>query len=106
MKKFKPIKISNPAEIDLKNIADYTSKEWGELQKNAYLALFKQSFISLSQNQGSNKTSLLIKDRKHIDMGLWSYGVKKHVVYFRETEHELLIVRILHARMDPEKHLF
>jgi toxin ParE1/3/4 len=105
LKKFKPIKISNPAEIDLKNIADYTSKEWGELQKYAYLGLFKQSFISLNQNQGSNKISPLVKDRKDIDVGLLSYGVKKHVVYFRETEQELLIVRVLHSRMDPEKHL-
>lgn len=103
--KFKPIKISKPAEIDLKNIADYTSKEWGEPQKKAYLDLFKQFFLALSHCQNYNDLIPLIKDQKEIDKGLLSYCIKKHVIYFRETEDELTIVRILHSRMDYEQHL-
>jgi len=103
LKKFKPIKLSNPAEADLQNIADYTLKEWGKLQKVFYLNLFKQSFLSLSQNHEAH--GLLIKNRDDIDAGLQSYGIKNHIVYFRETKTELMIIRILHSRMDPEKNI-
>ena len=103
MKKFKIVKVSNPAEKDLKEIADYTLKEWGKLQKKNYLGLFKQSFMSLSQRD--DKITPLIKNRKDIGAGLFSYCVKKHVVYFRETEHNFIIVRILHSCMDSKKHL-
>jgi len=47
----------------------------------------------------------LIKNRKEIDTGLLSYRINQHVVYFRNSEDEIIIVRILHTRMDPEKHL-
>ena len=103
--KFKSIKISKPAEIDLKKTAAYTSKEWGELQKKAYLDLFKQFFLTLSHSQNNDNVLPLIKDQKEIDKGLLSYSIKKHVVYFRETEDEFTIVRILHSQMDHEQHL-
>lgn len=103
LKHFKTIKISKPAELDLKNIAEYTLNQWGESQKKAYLDLFKQFYYRLIQNEGIDV--LLLKTREDIDAGLLSYHIKKHVVYLRLTEHEFLILRVLHSRMDPEKHL-
>ena len=38
-------------------------------------------------------------------MGLLSYNVQKHVVFYRESEQAFVIIRILHSRMDPGKHL-
>ena len=105
LKSFKPIKISKPAENELKNIAAYTLKQWGKLQKKSYLDLFKQSFKYLSTSQTDNEFLPLTQNRDDIDSGLWSYRVKKHVVYFRETKQEYLIVRVLHSQMDPEKHI-
>ena len=106
LKDFKPIKISKPAETDLKNIADYTLREWGKLQKKNYLGMFKQSFLTLSQSPIDNNIMHLGRIREDIVNKLFSYRIKKHVVYFRETEHEFLIVRVLHSRMDPEKNLY
>lgn len=103
MKTFKFIKISKPAESDLKDIADYTSQQWGSKQKKVYLGLIKQSFLKLCQD--GVVATILIKDRKDIDIGLFSYQIGKHIVYFRETDTEILIIRILHSQMDPEKHL-
>jgi len=105
LKSFKPIKISKPAEIDLKDIAAYTLKQWGKLQKKSYLGLFKQSFSALSTSQSDNKTLPSTQNRDDIDADLFSYRVKKHVVYYRETKQELLIIRVLHSQMDPQKHL-
>ena len=105
LKSFKPIKISKPAEIDLKEITAYTLKQWGKLQKKYYLGLFKQFFNDLSTIQSDNEFFPITRVRDEIDNGLMSYQIEKHVVYFRETKHEFLVVRVLHSQMDPEKHL-
>ncbi len=102
LKHYKSIKISKPAELDLKNIANYTLSHWGELQKQLYLGLFKELFINLREDDAN---PALIKIREDIDEDLLSFRVRKHVVYFRITAKEVLILRVLHSSMDPEKHL-
>jgi len=96
---FKPLRLSDPASRDLQAIAEYTQCEWGAKQKTIYLNLIKQSFKALSRSGNIGK------QRDEIAAGLYSYGVKKHVVFFRETESEFVIIRILHGRMDMEKQL-
>lgn len=99
MTSFKPLRISDPASRDLQAIAEYTLSEWGARQKETYLHLIKQSFKTLSRSGNIGK------QRGEIAQGLYSYSIKKHVVYFRETEDEFIIIRILHGRMDIEKQL-
>jgi len=55
--------------------------------------LFKQSFLTLNQGQIDNNIMPLGKIPKDIVRGLFSYPIKKQVVYFRETEHDFLIIR-------------
>jgi len=105
LKNFKPINISDPAKKDLQKIGEYTQREWGSLQKKYYLGLFKKSFKTLSHSVSNESFVFLSKARDEIVMGLFSYTVQKHVVYYRESEQAFLIIRILHSRMDPEKHL-
>ncbi len=99
MSNFKSIRISDPAVRDLQAIAEYTLSEWGATQKESYLHLIKQSFKTLSRSGNIGK------HRDGIVQGLYSYSIKKHVVFFRETEHEFIIIRVLHGRMDMEKQL-
>ncbi|WP_455153809.1 type II toxin-antitoxin system RelE/ParE family toxin [Brucella anthropi] len=37
--------------------------------------------------------------------GYLKYAVVSHVIYFREHENTLLVVRILHGRMDVGRHM-
>ena len=105
MKSFKPIQISEFAKKDLQKIGKYTLKEWGALQKKYYLGLFKQSFKTLSHTVSGDSIVSFGKSRDEIDSGLLSFIVKKHIVYYRESEQAFIIIRILHSRMDPGKHL-
>ena len=43
--------------------------------------------------------------RDDIGTGLRAQSVQKHVIFYRETKTELVIVRVLHERMNPELHL-
>ncbi len=99
MTNFKPLRLSTPAKIDLQAIATYTQQEWGKGQKKVYLDLIKKSFNTLST------VGNIGKKRDEIAKGLYSYRIKMHTVYFRETEQEYVVLRILHSRMDPERHL-
>lgn len=99
MSSFKPIRLSAPAIKDLQAIADYTLSEWGAAQKKVYLALINKSFQTLST------AGNIGKKRDELSVGLYSYTIKKYCVYFRESEHEYLVIRILHTRMEPDKHL-
>lgn len=96
---FKPLRISDPATRDLQATAEYTLSESGAKQKKCYLNLIKKSFNALSRSGNIGK------HRDEIAQGLYSYSIKKHVVFFRETEDEFMIIRILHGRMDIEKQM-
>ena len=96
---FKPLRLSNPAKKDLQHIAAYTRQEWGEVQKELYLKLIKKSFNTLST------AGNIGKKRDDIEIGLYVYSIKKHTVYFRETDQEFIVLRILHSRMDPDRQL-
>jgi len=96
---FKPLRLSNPAKTDLQRIATYTQQEWSAVQKKVYLDLIKKSFNTLS------RVGNIGKKRDDIEQGLYTYSIKKNTVYFRETDQEFVVLRILHSRMDPERHL-
>ncbi len=105
MKNFKSINISDPAKEDLQEIGEYTKNKWGSLQKKYYLGFFRKFFKTLSHSVSNESIVSLGKVRDEINMGLLSYNVQKHVVFYRESEQEFLIIRILHSRMDPGRHL-
>ncbi len=95
----KKLRISGPAKTDLQRIGDYTRREWGAAQKRKYLGQIKDTFKAIRDTPG------LGTPRDEIDKGLRTYPVRRHVIFYRETKNELLIVRVLHASMDPERHL-
>ena len=96
---FKPVRLSGPAKNDLQAIARYTAKQWGASHKKNYLDLIKKSFNTLS-TQGN-----FGRQCDEVAVGLFVYTIRKHSVYFRETEKEIQIIRLLDSRMDVHQHL-
>lgn len=95
----KRIRISGPAGRDLAGISTYTRKEWGKRQRDRYLADIRHLFTRLRDVPGMGV------DRSDIDGDLRSHPVGQHIVYYRDTRTALVIVRVLHQRMDPNRHL-
>ncbi len=96
---YKSIRISAPAKKDLQLIAEYTEREWGENQKKNYLAYFNDFFRkSTSIGNIGSPHDVIVK-------GLFCFNIKKHTVYYRESNNEFTIIRVLHVRMDMEKKL-
>ena len=99
MPKSKKLRISGPAKLDLGRIGDYTRREWGAAQKRKYLGQIKAMFEAVRDTPGIGTR------RDDIHMGLRAQSVQNHVIFYRETKTELVIVRVLHQSMNPELHL-
>lgn len=87
------------ARDDLIAIWRYSFEEWGEAQADRYLAEIEAGIRRLQQHPE------LGKNRDDIRRGYRSLQVNRHILYYRVTPSVIRIVRVLHARMDPDGHL-
>lgn len=87
------------AEHDLVDIGVYTWQEWGELQFQKYLALLADTCEHVIPS--------MIKHARSVPQrsGLLRWPCEHHHIYFRKVPGGIEIVRILHERMAPLKHL-
>lgn len=91
-------RFSRLGEADLQNIALYTLHTWGKSQALRYLSGLKTCCQTLADN------AALGRPCNHIRPGLRCMVQGKHVIFYRWERGGILISRILHQRMLPEKH--
>ena len=91
--------LSPAAQADLSEIWDYTARHWGEAQAERYTRDIQATCEALS---GGSLVGLSAED---IRAGYRKIGVGSHVMYYREREGTLEIVRVLHWRMDVARHI-
>ncbi len=91
---------SQLAKNDLKEIYLYSYNKWGDGKAVEYLMQIDaglQELISYPQ---------LGNSRDSIRKGYRSIQINHHVIYYRaEEENDINIIRVLHERMLPDKHL-
>ncbi len=95
----KKFRISAPTKLDLGRIGDYTRRAWGAAQKRKYLGQIKVMFEAVRDTPGIGAR------RDDIRTGLRAQSVRKHVIFYRVTKTELVIVRVLHESINLELHL-
>jgi toxin ParE1/3/4 len=93
-------RLSRLAEADLLNIGIYTLHTWGEAQTIRYIDELEDCCQRLADSPTSGRPC------DHIRPGLYRREVRKHVIFFRREPAGILVSRILHERMLPEKHAF
>jgi toxin ParE1/3/4 len=96
--KFRSYRLSRRAEIDLAEIYAYTVAQWSVDQADRYIADLRSAIVGLVEGVKVGRA------RTEIATGYLSYGVGSHLIFYRETEH-ILVMRILHASMDLPMHL-
>jgi toxin ParE1/3/4 len=88
---------SRRAEADLLSIAQYTLRTWGEEQAIRYIDDLEAFCQMLADNP------LLGRACDPIRQGLRRMERGRHVVFYREDGEGILISRILHRGMLPER---
>ena len=91
--------VSPAAEADLAGIFDHTLATWGREQASKYIDLLIARFKWLTVNR------LLWRSRDDLQPGLYGQYEGRHLILFREAKGRLQIVRVLHERMDPARHV-
>ena len=92
--------LSNKAVEDLDSIGLYTLETWSEDQADFYY----HELVKACQDI-ANRPTYLDKDYQEIIPGLFGHHIYKHLIFYILVEDGVEIVRILHERMDFERHL-
>lgn len=86
-------KLSPAAISDIAAIWDYTAERWSADQADRYTDDIKDACEALCSGR---------KVGRPVDVrpGYMKYAVGSHMLYFRQMDDWIVIVRILHQRMD------
>lgn len=88
-------RLSRRADADLIDIAAYTFDTWGDAKAIAYVDQLEAACARVAENPG------LARRCDHIRPGYSRLEEGRHVLFLKHDPDGVLIVRILHASMDP-----
>lgn len=87
--------LSKKAVEDLSKIWEYTDEVWSENQADKYYELLMEACREISKKPDIGKSY------DDIETTIMGFRVGKHVIFYQEIKpKEILVVRILHERMD------
>ncbi|MEE9493089.1 MAG: type II toxin-antitoxin system RelE/ParE family toxin [Gammaproteobacteria bacterium] len=91
--------IAPATKNDLKSIYHYGLRQWGQAQSVNYMAAIKDQFWSLTEHplMGIERPELLPYTR--------SLPIQNHILFYRVTDNRIEVIRILHSRQDPQRHV-
>lgn len=91
--------IAPTAKTDLKDIYQYGLRQWGQTQSESYLENVKEQLWMLTEQP---KIGI---DRSELLLGVRSLPIESHTLFYRVTSDAVEIIRVLHSRQDPQRHL-
>ena len=93
-------RVSNAAVADLESIGRYTQKQWGKVQRRAYLDGLNDQFKVLSLNPA------LAVERHDFNPPVRISTYEKHLIIYIIDDQGVFIIRVLHQNMNVPTHLF
>ena len=90
--------VSPRAEADIDGIWDYTAEQWGPDRADRYVRDIWQAIERVAADPRRGRPIA-------IRSGYRKYSVGAHVIFFRLLADGIDVVRVLHQRMDFERHL-
>jgi toxin ParE1/3/4 len=91
--------VAHVARADLKAIARHSEREWGTARKEQYLAAIRKKFSLLLRSPDIGVS------RSDIGRGCRSLPVGRHIIFYRIDGEAVLVLRVLHQRMDARLHI-
>lgn len=92
--------LSPAAQADLEQIWDYTYDRWGVDQAEAYLRELQHAIDRAAANPRIGRTC------DEIRPGYRKLAAGSHTLFYRMAAEDVIdVVRVLHQRMDVDRHL-
>lgn len=92
-------RLTPAAQADLERIWEYTVANWGAAQAEGYIRSIQTACEGLIFGTTASRSA------EDIRTGYRKAAVGSHVMFFKQSKDSVVIVRILHQRMDIERHL-
>ena len=92
-------RLRRQAESDLVEIWNYTAVRWGLSQAERYVS----QVLNMLDMLGGNPR--LGSSASEVRSGYRKKAVGSHIIFYREDDGVIDVVRILHQRMDLQHHL-
>ncbi|MBN9216021.1 MULTISPECIES: type II toxin-antitoxin system RelE/ParE family toxin [unclassified Microbacterium] len=92
-------RLTPAAQRDLSSIWDYTVERWDAGQAETYVLEIRNAIERLAQQPDRGRTV------DHMRAGYRRYAIGSHLIFFLEGDNGIDVIRILHQRMDPTRHL-
>lgn len=87
------------AARDIEGILDRSIKSFGSAQTEHYFEALKECIELLSDNPNIGHSA------EDILPDYLRFPHESHVIFYKILSSSILVVRILHERMDPKKHI-
>lgn len=88
------IRIRPRAQSDLRDIGNYSDAHWGKAQAKRYLDAIADTLDQIAA------MPLAGSDQASVSPGLRKWRSGSHNIYYRMLDDVVLIVRVIHERMD------
>lgn len=92
-------RLSPKARDDMENVWLYTLSQWGPEQTEKYIDDLAASFDLLTTNPR------LVKNFDNIRPGYRKHPTLRHVIYYREDDYGIAVIRVLHDHQLAVRHL-
>ncbi|RKZ58454.1 MAG: type II toxin-antitoxin system RelE/ParE family toxin [Gammaproteobacteria bacterium] len=91
--------LTEDADRDVKEILAYSVKSFGVAQTENYFEALKKCIELLADNpnMGNSAEDILPEYLR--------FPHESHIIFYKNLSSSILVVRILHERMDPKLHL-
>lgn len=93
------IEFTNDAEQDLIKIFLFGIEHFGSVQAERYAKTLNAKIAMAAEHPDFGA------DYGFVFEGVRRYESVSHAIYYRPTQSGILVLRILHGRMDPARHL-
>lgn len=92
-------RLTPAAQRDLSSIWDYTAERWDQRQAETYLNELRAATERIADDPRRGRTCDELRE------GYRRYSIGSHVIFYRERPDGVDVIRILHQRMDPSRHV-
>jgi toxin ParE1/3/4 len=84
---------------DLRDILDFTWEHFGQDRAEKYVRMLHATCVDLAAGTRTGRPAVYKPD------DFLMYHVESHVVFYKEVNPGIEVIRIFHERMDPSRHL-
>jgi toxin ParE1/3/4 len=93
------LELTEIARADLKSVRRYSQRTWGPDRTAQYMTALRDTLKGLIAG------TVVPRNRDDLRPGLQMAISGRHCVFFEADQSRILVVRVLHDRMDYQRHL-